>query len=251
MEIRYKCGIGGCCFLIMNLFLHWNWRRSWRKLSWLAVFAKWTYGMLSAAYYSCLSILFFFLARYWISHCCFRVRRPPFRSACKVVIIPYCTRRSLDDGLSCDADGIAGGKPYQVPRAHPLLLQSTPFLPAAIQVLAHASSFVPRSHPSMWLTSISPTPYDALRSHHQTLIQTWLPRAKQRTMATSRLCSTCFQKALISMCQLRPPLPYTWRHPPLNHDTLAVLRFPSGSIYFCFLAFWVGRGGAVVNILCR
>ena len=60
MEIQYKCGIGGCCFLIMNLFLHWNWRRSWRKLSCLAVFAKWTYGMLSAAYYSCLSIFFSF-----------------------------------------------------------------------------------------------------------------------------------------------------------------------------------------------
>lgn len=81
---------------------------------------------------------------------------------------------ALMNGLSFDADGIAGGKPYQVPRAHPLLLQSTPFLPAAIQVLAHASSFVPRSHPSMWLTSNPPTPYDALRSHHQTLIQTMI-----------------------------------------------------------------------------
>ena len=37
-----------------------------------------------------------------------------------------------------------------------------------IQVLAHASFFAPCSYPSIWLTNISPTSYDELRSHPRT-----------------------------------------------------------------------------------
>ena len=70
-------------------------------------------------------------------------------------------------------------KPYQVPRAHPLLLQSTPcstgyfakcsvLTSFPILVLAHASFFAPRSYPSIWLTNISPTSCDELRSHPRT-----------------------------------------------------------------------------------
>ena len=74
-------------------------------------------------------------------------------------------------------------KPYQVPRpvltrcyykvlrALPDTLPSAPFLPAAqfkYWYSAHASFFAPRSYPSIWLTNISPTSYDELRSHPRT-----------------------------------------------------------------------------------
>ena len=143
----------------------------------------------------------------------------------------------LMNGLSCKADGIAGGKPYHYPvltgcsykvlRAHPDTLLSAPLLPAAqfkyssclFLCIPFLSIHLVNKNLShlIWWTPLSPA----------NSTRPWLPRAKQRNSATSRLCNTCFQKASISMWRLRPPLPCTWRRPPLSHDTL---RRPNVSV---------------------
>ena len=98
--------------------------------------------------------------------------------------MPYNTRRSLDEWSFLQSRrhrrrpsptkypapcSSAAPTKYSVLRPH--TLPSALFLPAAscpIQVLALTSSFVPRSHQFIWLTNISPTSYDALRSHSRT-----------------------------------------------------------------------------------
>ena len=123
--------------------------------------------------------------------------------------MPYNTRRSLDERsflrsrrhrrrpsptkypAPCSPAALTK---YFVLRPH--TLPSALFLPAAscpIQVLALTSSFVPRSHQFIWLTNISPTSYDALRSHSRTADAD--PnhdcRAKQMTMASAKRAKSC------------------------------------------------------------
>ena len=159
--------------------------------------------------------------------------------------MPYYTKRSLNEWSFPQSQRHRRRQALPLPRAHPLLLQSTPcstgyfakcsvLTSFPILVLAHASFFAPRSYPSIWLTNISPTSYDELRSHPRTAPDADPDhdcRVSSSTMATSRLCNTCFQKASISMwrlrLRLRPPLPCTWRRPPLNHD---ILRRPNVSV---------------------
>ena len=163
----------------MTLFLHWNWRHSWWKLSWLYVFAKWTSGMLSAAYYSCLS---FFWPDAELVIIVLECECRQCRSACNVAIMPYYTRRSLDEWSflrsrrhrrrpSPTKYPVLIRCSYKVLRAQPWYFAKCSFFTSCpIQVLAHTSSFAPRSRPSIsiWLTIISSTSYDALRSHSRT-----------------------------------------------------------------------------------
>ena len=93
--------------------------------------------------------------------------------------MPYYTKRSLDEWFFPQSQRHRRRQALPLPRAHPLLLQSTPcstgyfakcsvLTSFPILVLAHASFFAPRSYPSIWLTIISSTSYDALRSHSRT-----------------------------------------------------------------------------------
>ena len=93
--------------------------------------------------------------------------------------MPYYTKRSLDEWFFPQSQRHRRRQALPLPRAHPLLLQSTPcstgyfakcsvLTSFPILVLAHASFFAPRSYPSIWLTNISPTSCDELRSHPRT-----------------------------------------------------------------------------------
>ena len=110
---------------------------SWVGL--LSVFAKWTSGMLSAAYYSCLSF-------YWpdaeLVIIVLECEGRQCRSACNVAIMPYYTRRSLDEWSflrsrrhrrrpSPTKYPVLTRCSYKVLRSHPDTLPSAPFLAAA------------------------------------------------------------------------------------------------------------------------
>ena len=195
-----------------------------------------------------------FLARCWISHYCFRVRRPPVSQCLQGwhhailhqkkswwMVFPAKPTASQEASptkypvlIRCSYKVLrALPDTCQVLRSHQLPNSSTCsclFLCTLLLSIHLVNKYL--SH-LIWWTPLSPA----------NSTRPWLPRTKQRTMATSRLCNTCFQKASISMWRLRPPLPCTWRRPPLNHDTF---RRPNVSVQlkiFLLCCILVGRGG--------
>ena len=150
------------------------------------------------------------------------------------------------NGLSCKADGIAGGQalPSTPPRAHPLRLQSTP---CSVRILCQVlrSYQLPNSSTCSYLFLCTPFASIHLVNKHlshliwctreqQMLIQTmiavpssaqWRP-PRSATPAFRRRQSLCGDYDRYSLA-LGGAHPWTTTHPPLNHDTL---RRPNVSV---------------------
>ena len=188
--------------------------------------------------------------------------------------MPYNTRRSLDERsflrsrrhrrrpsptkypAPCSPAALTK---YFVLRPH--TLPSALFLPAAsclIQVLALTSSFVPRSHQFIWLTNISPTSYDAL-ANSRCWSKPWLPcqavhngDLQDLQHLLSEGVNLYVATTTATPLHLAAPTPEPRHTHPWTTTHFAVRMFPSGSKYFCFVVFWVGRGGRCCGeYLCR